>query len=103
MGFADEAERAMDIWFGSDMAESITYNGAGIRGHLEQRSDADPGTGAVSQTAVLEIRRADVAIPTYRDTIVAAGITWKVRNIAGGDEWTWKINLYRDENPIWAR
>ena len=63
MGFADEAERAMDVWFGPDMAPLVEYNGQGIRAHLEQVEDTDPRTGAVSQRAVLEVRKVDVPSP----------------------------------------
>lgn len=99
MGFADEAERAMDVWFGPDMAPLVEYNGLGIRAHLEQVEDTDPRTGAVSKRAVLEVRKADVPNPAYRDLVVAAGVSWRVLDKAGGDEWSWTLNLIREERP----
>ena len=101
MSFSEEAARAMETWFGPDMAEAVVYNGVAIRGHADYGSDSDHRTGAVMARATLMVKRSDVPNPAYRDTAVIAGDIWRVLSIASGDELTWTLNLSKDDRPVW--
>ncbi|GEM_PF-3292182 len=96
--FADAVTAAMGTWFGSDMAETVAYNGADIPGHagygenLESQVERD----AVRAAAQLVVRRQDVPAPAVRDTVVIAGATWSVVRIISGDAWTWRLEIERD-------
>jgi len=100
MGFSDEIARAMTTWFGADMTDAVTYNGAAIRGHVEYNPDADHRTGSVMARATLHVRRADVPAWAYRDTVAVGGLTWSVLSLAGADTHTWTLNLIRNERPV---
>jgi len=100
MSFSEEAARAMEIWFGPDMAEAVVYNGVALRGHADYGSDSDNHTGAVMARATLMVMRSDVPAPAYRDTAVIAGVTWRVLNIEAGDELTWTLNITTNERPV---
>ena len=100
MSFSEEAARAMETWFGPDMAEAVVYNGVAIRGHADYGSDSDHRTGAVMARATLMVKRSDVPAPAYRDTAVIAGVTWRVLNIESGDEHTWTLNITTNERPV---
>ena len=100
MSFSEEAARAMEIWFGSDMAEAVVYNGVSLRGHADYGSDSDHRTGAVMARATLMVKRSDVPTPAYRDTAVIVGVTWRVLNIEAGDELTWTLNITTNERPV---
>jgi len=94
---------AMGVWFSDGLTTEITYNGTtGIRAHIDYGGGS---TGTVADTAVIEVQVSDVAAPAYRDTVIIAGITWRVyqdRNqeaVIKGDGHTWLIPIKKDEKP----
>ncbi len=96
--FDDAAAAAMGTWFGPDMAETVTYNGADIPGHTGygQNLEAQGARDAVRGAAQLTVRRQDVPAPAVRDTVVIAGATWSVVRVVSGDAWTWRLEIERD-------
>ncbi|WP_054031018.1 head-tail joining protein [Desulfatitalea tepidiphila] len=100
MNLDDAKSAALAVWFDTGIAESITYNGSAIPGHI---SYSEPGKAAYANHAVLTVRRSDVPAPAYRDTVVIDGATWRVYQddgqapICGGDELTWDIPIMRGE------
>ncbi len=99
--FENAVTAAMETWFGSDLAETVTYNGADIPGHagygenLESLAESDAVRGA----ARLVVRRQDVPAPAGRDTAVIAGQSWSVVRVVFGDAWTWTLEIERDVRP----
>jgi hypothetical protein len=83
-----------------DLGETITYNGASILAGVSYEEDLEQKDKAAKAKCVIVVKTADVAAPTYRDTVVIGSTTWKVLNIAKGDGYTWTLKLYRDERPV---
>ena len=103
--FDDAVTAAMAVWFGPGMdPETVTYKGTGIPGHISYGGRSD---GENARTAILEVRVSDVPNPTYRDTAVINGVTWRVYRdqsqevVIQGDGYTWKLPITRDERPRW--
>ncbi len=100
--FDDAVSDAMDVWFDPDvMASECTYNGTAILGHMEYGEDEPSARGAPGSRATVMVRKADVAAWAYRDTVVAAGITWRVLDLSSADALTWTLNLTAAERPVY--
>lgn len=87
----------LDIFFNPrEHADYVDYNGKTIISIFdeEEKHDADN-----IQRARLAVKVSDVAAPARYDEVVVSGVTWKVDNIASGDESVWNLNLMRDERP----
>lgn len=87
----------------NEFAQAITYNGTSINAIVrygeERESDA-----SVSFDAVITVKVSDVATPTYRDTVVIGGVTFRVFQDANnqpfkGDGYLWQIRLTRGARP----
>ncbi|MEE4112713.1 MAG: hypothetical protein V2I40_07855 [Desulfobacteraceae bacterium] len=102
MGFSDAIANALGVWFGSEYAETITYDGADISALVTYGGGS---TNSVAETAVIEVKVSDVPAPAYRDAVVIAGETWRVYRdkmqeaVITGDGYTWKIPIKKDERP----
>ena len=102
--YKDAVDRAMETWFSSEFTDGIiTYNGTEILARVRY---GGKHTGSVAQTAVIEVKMADVPNPGYRDQVVIAGSTWRVFRDSGSreadiidDGGAWKIPIKRDERP----
>ena len=102
MSFNAAIDQAAEVWFGTDLAESVSYGGSDIQAHLEYLEAGPEGV-----EALLTVQRSDVASPTYRDVVVADGATFYVVNgpdgrvIKAGDQVSWTVYLSRDERGVW--
>lgn len=96
-----------DVFFDVDeFAESITYNGASIQAVVEYGKQRVKD--AIVFDAEILVKVSDVPSPTYRDTVVIGGTTFKVLQVTGsqpsGDGFTWRIPVMRDERtPVGER
>jgi nitrogen regulatory protein PII len=96
-----------DVFFDVDeFAESITYNGTTIMAIVEYGKQR--AKDAIVFDAEILVKASDVPIPTYRDTVVIDGVTFKVLQDAesqpSGDGFTWRIPVMRNERaPVGER
>jgi len=102
MTWADAIENAMGVWFDDEFTKEITYDGETVRAHVQYGGRS---TGTVANTAVIEVKVANVAAPTYRDPVIIDGVTWRVYRdreqeaIIQGDGYVWQVPIKRDERP----
>ncbi len=79
--------------------DDITYEGQPIAAEFEYGEDLDDQTGLAVAVLMIVVKKADVAKPAYRDSVVVNSVTWKVRRIGEGDGLAWKLTCYSDERP----
>ncbi len=106
MTFHDDviADRDEIIFNTDEFAVSVTYNGTPIDAIFGEIRQGASGRGSVMEQGRLTVKTSDVASPTYRDTVIIAGVTWKVfrdetHQIEGGGL-VWRIPVYVAERPI---
>jgi hypothetical protein len=112
MSFADQlaADRAVFL-NASEFAETVTY--AGVPGivamHQTDVQQSERPADYYGDFSFLFVSSSDVAVPSYRDTVVIGSDTWKVFSdqeryqpeLSGG---IWKIPLYKNEKPsVWNK
>ena len=95
------------VFFNTDeFADSATYNGSGIAVVLCADSD---GADSIGTTAMLYVKKSDVAAPAYGDTVVLGGNTWRVDQNKDGagykeDGYVWHLPLVRENRSSqWRR
>jgi hypothetical protein len=90
----------MTVFFNtSDFATTVTYNSVAIVAIWtpgENQADNPPSTVREGR---LEVKITDVAAPAYRDSVIIDGVTWRVRRVISGDEYTWLLALETSERP----
>ena len=84
-----------------EFADMVSYNGSDIDGVVDFGEDLNEQTDSLKAMATLYIKKSDVVDPDYRDTVVIDSVTWHVSNVQEGDSDVWKLNLTRDERPVW--
>lgn len=95
----------LDAIFNVDeFCEIISYNGVAVPAVVNFGRDLSKETGitadtALSAMATIEVKASDVIKPTYRDTVVIGGDTWRVLNVQAGDGFTWQVNIIQGERP----
>ncbi len=100
--FQDAVDQVMGILFSDKYADQVIYNGVPIYAHVRYGGGS---TGTIANTAVIEVRRADVVSPEYLDTVVIDGANWRVFHsgnqeaVIKGDAWTWQIPVKKNEKP----
>ena len=81
---------------------SATYNGSAITILSDEfdsnLADAPDANGRMS-VGTIEVKKTDVTLPGYRDTVVIDGSTFYVLRIETHDWYSWTISLYRAERP----
>lgn len=85
-------------------AVEVTYRGSPINAIVlygENLDDAGSRESAMAN-ATMWVQVSDVASPDYRDTVVIDSATWRVRRILYGDGNDWKLEIYRDQRPVWT-
>lgn len=82
-----------------EFAQAVTYNGTSINAIVDYGEDQDTNDADSITKATIFVKVSNVTLPVYRDTVIINSITWEVLNIAEGDGYIWKLNLYRDERP----
>ena len=95
------------VFFNTDeFADSANYNGSGIAVVLCADSD---GADSIGTTAMLYVKKSDVAAPAYGDTVVLGGNTWRVDQNKDGagykeDGYVWHLPLVRENRSSqWRR
>lgn len=89
----------MAAWFDTGFAESVTYNGSVIQAHISYGGKNSP----MGDHATLTVKRSDVTAPSYRDTVVIDGLTWRVFQDEGqnviikGDALVWDVPIIKGE------
>ena len=93
----------LSVFFDTDeFAEVVTYNSASIKAVVDYgvNQSLDDNINDSNMTkATIFVKASDVPDPKYRDTVIINAVVWDVMNIAEGDGYAWKLNLYRDERP----
>ena len=97
--FDDAVTLAMDVWFGADMADPMTYNGSDIPGQV-LGSGTEQDANSVFDFLDVEVKASDVPAVTYlTDTLVHNSLTWKYPRVTGQDAYTKKIRFIRNQRP----
>lgn len=96
-----------DVLLNTDeFAQEITYQGTTIKAIVHYGPRRIKGKDqTIACDAWLEgVKVSDVATPTYRDTVVVGGVTYKVLidddAQPEGDGYAWTIDLRRAERPV---
>jgi hypothetical protein len=104
MNFEDAMEAAEASWFDTRyFSESIVYAGETIPANIDREGNSDEGRGSVKESVVVEIRKADVPSPAYRDAILIDGEAWTVAKPVGGDNIAWKVLAEKGERPVFGK
>ena len=61
---------------------TVTYNGTSIPAKYEAGEDLDEQAGSLMAVLTLWVKKTDVSTPTYLDSVVVDGTTWRVRRIS---------------------
>ena len=103
MTLRDQYEADRSLWLGSELpwVQPVTYNGTAASASFQIKSE-ELADGR-RESAELIVSAADVTAPAYRDTVVVGGATWRVLRVVSSDLYSHRLELYRDENPIWQR
>ena len=98
-GFKDAINGALDDLYNADFGDQVTYDGAPMIGFIEYVPEV--GAKGSRYAARLQVRRTDVPVPAYRVPVTVNGESWLTGEPEDctGDEFEWKIPLYRDERP----
>lgn len=103
MTLRDQYEADRDLLLSSELpwVQSVTYNGDTVSASFQIKSE-EMADGR-RESAELIVSLEDVATPAYRDTVALDGATWRVMRILSSDRYSHRLELFRDENPIWNR
>ena len=88
---------------GDEFAETVTYNGTDITASVEY-GEGETG-GSAARRATLFVKKSDVTLPTYRDTVVIGSEKWRVfedsaqEAVISGDDYVWEIPIFLNERP----
>ncbi len=96
-----EADRSLLLSTELPWVQSVTYNGTIVSASFQIKTEEVEG--GRRESAELIVSAAAVAAPAYRDLVVVAGASWRVMRALSGDGYSHRLELFRDENPIWAR
>lgn len=96
MGLFDDAvNNAMDVWFGSDYADTVTYAGTDISAIIHERGTEDNPEGLIDFIEV-EVQLSDVAGIDYEnDTLVIGSDTYKYPRLKSIDSYSRIIRLVK--------
>lgn len=83
----------------NDFAIPVSYNSSSILAIWTPGENQADNASAIVREGKLEVRVGDVATPAYRDTVVINSVTWRVRPVISGDEYTWVLALETSERP----
>jgi len=109
MEYADALSAARDAWMTAQMTDPLTYNGVGLRGHIEVgsfRGDGLKPSGDVQQDeAYAYLLESDLAeidgAPDYQDKIVDQnGKTWTVLYAVSRSAGIVELMISSDTRPI---
>lgn len=95
-----------DVFLNTDeFAQTITYNGTGIKAIVHYGQRRKSSDNAISCDAWIEaVKVSDVATPAYRDTVVIGTSAYRVMiddtTQPEGDGYSWIIDLKKSERPI---
>ena len=109
MTFASQLSSDLSAFLNtSEFAETVSYNSTSISAIFD--TEGQRPADYFGDFAVLYVSASDVASPSYRDTVVIGGETWKVfddqskaRPELSPDRRMWAIPLYKAEKPkVWG-
>ena len=99
MTFNTQLTTDLSVFFNTDeFAQSVIYAGSAIDALVTFDENLNEAGSAHGN---LVIKVSDVPGPNYRDAVVIGSDTWYVRRIIYGDGKVWKVEIYRDERPVW--
>ena len=105
MTLAEQLATDLSVFFDeNDFGRPVTYNGSDIFALVDYGMNSRAEN---ARTARVIVKQSDVPAPAYRDTVVIAGVTWRVfrdpdTEVAiNGDGHVWELSLIRDERPVW--
>ncbi len=103
MTLRDQYEADRSLLLGSELpwVATVTYNGTPVSASFQIKSE-EMSDGR-RESAELIVSDAAVAAPAYRDTVVVGGATWHVMRVVSSDLYSHRLELYKDENPVWQR
>lgn len=104
MTFSTQLTTDLSVFFNTDeFAQSVTYAGSAIDALVlfGENLDAAGSRESAQANGHLVVKVSDVAAPAYRDAVVIGSVTWRVRRIIYGDGQVWKLEIYRDQRPVW--
>ena len=84
----------------NELADTIIYNGSSIQALIGYGECYDDQSNVNAVKANIAVKLSDVPSPAYDDTVVIAGVTWRVLNIEKGNGYVWDLNLIRNERPM---
>jgi hypothetical protein len=96
-----EADRDLLLSTELPWVQSVTYTGDTVSASFQIKSE-EMADGR-RESAELIVSNEDVAAPAYRDAVIVDGVTWRVMRILSSDRSSHRLELFRDENPVWAR
>lgn len=100
MNFKEHLASDMDVFLNTDeCAETVVYNGVGIRGVFDPGLGPSRATEAVEDLARLWVSRQDVENPSYRDVVVIGADSWRVSYVITGDDVAWELAITLDSRP----
>jgi len=84
--------------------ESVTYSGSGISAivtYLEHNmGDQARGRQVAGRAeARIRVKKSDVSIWAYRDSIVIGSTTWRVKELVKEDWYSWMLLIESDTRP----
>lgn len=98
--FDDAVGFAMSTWFGTDMTETIDYNGTDIQGHVVEYGRAEEDR-VVYDYVDIEVDNTDMSEITFRtDTVVIDSVTWRYPKKLKGDPYASVFRFRRNERPL---
>ena len=103
MTLRDQYEADRDLLLSGELpwVPSVTYSGNTVSASFQIKSE-ELADGR-RESAELIVSSEDVAAPAYRDAVVVDGATWRVMRIISSDRYSHRLELYREENPVWKR
>lgn len=100
MGFFDAIENAMQAWFSTDFADSVTLNGDTIQANVKP-SDTETSADGIVDYLDVEFQLADYPAVVYRtDALIYSGETWRYPIVLTQDSYTKTVRFSRNKRPI---
>ena len=103
MSFKTQIATDLDVFLDTDeFAQEITYAGGTVNA-IVILDDLTPELGAASNQGLIYIKISDLSsAPSYRDSVVTDGATWKVFQDESDaayyvSEGMYVVNIYKDE------